>query len=170
MSVRIALILCTCLLVASAVAAPTAGATKAWFGPTAEIFVTAHDASGASWFEVRGLPGRNPDIAISPGALVTIHFTNNGTMPHNFFATALGGIPCCLDPGTNATGSFIAPTADTNVAYTCQPHATVMRGRFVVGEGADVGTPLPGYLIALALAVAVLSVRKRFGNGPRRQA
>ncbi len=131
--------------------------------------MTASDAGGRYWFEVEGLSGRDPDVHIEPGARVTIHLFNNGTSPHNFWVSALGGVPCCVAPGERGEGSFIAPTADTNVAYVCQPHEAMgMKGTFVVGEGADQTTPAPFLLAPLAVALA-LSLRKPFGKDPRRR-
>lgn len=154
----IALVACAVVLVV-----PATVAVPAWDGPTRELFVTAHDDGIAFWFEVRGLEGRNPDIRVAPGTQVTIHLTNNGTVAHNFVAAALGGVACCVAPGATTDGSFIAPTADTNVAYFCEPHRDAgMAGRFIVGAGAGRDTPLPTLLVAVALGLA-LSLRKRFG-------
>lgn len=138
------------------VTAPASGAT------VADIYVSAHDDGTEFWFEVQGFAGRNPDIRVPPGAEVRIHFRNNGTVAHDFWVTALGGIQCCVAPNGTAQATVHMPMQDTAVAYLCDPHeATGMRGRFVVGAGPDTKTPWP--LVAGLLALLVVAgLRKRF--------
>lgn len=151
-------------ILALVVQVPAAGAGAAP-SPTAaqtDLFVTAFDDGLSFWFEVDGVAGRNPDIRVAPGAEVRIHFRNNGTVPHDFWVTALGGIRCCVAPNGTAEATVHMPMQDTAVSYLCHPHeATGMKGRFVVGSGPDTKTPWPlvGGLLAL---LVVAGVRKRF--------
>ncbi|MES2153590.1 MAG: hypothetical protein V4510_00455 [bacterium] len=129
--------------------------------------VTAHDGGSESWFEVEGYSGRNPELHVDPGASVTIILDNNGSNPHGFTVGVLGGVKCCVAPGATGTGQFIAPVSDTALTYNCPIH-DLMRGTIVVGAGSDKGTPLPVWILPVALALA-LTIRKPFGARLRRQ-
>lgn len=134
--------------------------------PTPAFNVTAHDDGLAFWFEVDGLPGRNPTIPVDPGATVTIHLRNNGTVRHDFWAHPLGGVPCCLEPGATGNGTFIAPMSDTGIPYHCTLHKGAgMAGRFTVGAGVDTKTPLPAWAAFGGVALAaLLRFRKPFAH------
>lgn len=132
--------------------------------PALELHVTAQDDGGQFWFEVEGFAGRNPDIRVAAGQEVHIHFTNNGTVAHNFQvgdgATALGGVACCLPAGHHAAaeaeGSFTAPTHDAQLAYYCEPHRELnMAGHILVGDGSPRTAPAPA---AAWLALGLLGL------------
>ncbi len=80
-------------------------------------------------------------ITVSPGALVTIVFTNNDSgIPHNFALYETQAASKSIYVGEIITGvrtieyTFMAPTDPGTYFFRCDVHPTIMKGDFIVGE------------------------------------
>jgi plastocyanin len=74
------------------------------------------------------------------GAKVTVQYTNNSTLPHNWHlfngpdanAPSIVETPEKSGPGDVETVQFTAPTQPGSYFYQCDVHPTVMTGHLVV--------------------------------------
>ncbi|MEK6985068.1 MAG: hypothetical protein AABX89_01630 [Candidatus Thermoplasmatota archaeon] len=138
------------------------------------LTVAAHDDGIQFWFEVEGLPGRNPTIPSDPGETLDIQLSNPGTSPHNIKITGIGGTPCCTGAGGTAEATLVLPSTAQAIRYFCEAHPNLgMEGILNVGTPAASTTPtaqsstsgsagasLPALLAVAGLAVALMLRRR----------
>ena len=93
-----------------------------------------------------GTPADNPlsfdstTLKATPGAQVTVQYTNNSTLPHNWHlfdgpdanSPSLAQTPIKSGPGDVESVQFIAPAQQGSYFYQCDVHPTMMTGRLVV--------------------------------------
>lgn len=89
-----------------------------------------------SAYRLAGDDAPNPTLRALPGDRVEVHLVNRGALEHNVaFGAPVGqAMPCCLQPGEDATIAFdLPPGFEGNVTYACTLHgASGMRDLLVV--------------------------------------
>jgi len=111
-----------------------------------DILVNCPVVSGAGESVTVNLSSQNvafdmSQIAVPPGATVTIIFTNNdGGIPHNFALYETQAASTSILVGEIITGGntieyiFTAPTTPGTYFFRCDVHPVAMTGDFIVGE------------------------------------
>lgn len=80
-----------------------------------------------------------PALTVSPGATVTIAFTNTGTVTHNMTQSDLK-INQDASPGQTATITFTAPQSGS-FTFHCAYHPTKMMGTITVSGSSAAAVP-----------------------------
>ncbi|HVL47695.1 MAG TPA: PGF-CTERM sorting domain-containing protein [Candidatus Thermoplasmatota archaeon] len=148
--------------------------------------VTAHDEGTEYWFEIEGMPGRNPTMMLEPGKNYTVMFHNNGSQMNNLkIGAPLNVSSPMVAAGKNATMNVTVPMNATGTGqYWSDPFRLMgMEGMVQYGAMNQTGdpngnqtggpdetvapTPTPGFGAVFALAaigaalVAVRALRRR---------
>lgn len=92
------------------------------------IRLFAHDEGhDVAWFEVEGVEGRNPEIALVAGSRVTFVLENRGSVEHNLhLPDPPGGVTRLVAPGETRTITVDVPANATGRAlYWCDPHRQI---------------------------------------------
>lgn len=83
----------------------------------------------------------NPALTASPGAKVTLTFTNNGPSTHSFTASDVG-VDVTATSGQSQTATFTAPQSGS-VAFHCKFHPQ-MTGTITVSGSSPAAQQSPG--------------------------
>lgn len=80
-----------------------------------------------------------PELTVSPGATVTLAFTNTGTVTHNMTQSDLN-INQDAAPGSTSTITFTAPQSGS-FTFHCKYHPTQMMGTITVAGSSAAAVP-----------------------------
>jgi plastocyanin len=79
-------------------------------------------------------------LTAAAGAEVTVQYTNDSTLPHNWHlfdgpdttGASIAQTPVNTGPGNVSTVQFTAPTQPGSYYFQCDIHPTIMTGQLVV--------------------------------------
>lgn len=153
------------ILALATIAAPAAAEAKSFN-------ITGIGQDGEFYFEVEGLAGKNPTIALSAGDEVTITYTTESNVHNLHIGEPVNKQTQILGAEKSETVTFTVPSTVSKIEYWCDPHkvSNNMMGIMTIAGGTPPPTSneesksTPGFgapLVALALAGAVLLLRRK---------
>lgn len=153
------------ILALATIAAPAAAEAKSFN-------IKGIGQDGEFYFEVEGLAGKNPMIALSAGDEVTITYTTESNVHNLHVGAPVNKQTQILGAEKSETLTFTVPGTVSKLEYWCDPHkvSNNMLGVMTVAGGTPPPTDdeeskdTPGFgapLVALALALAVVLVRRQ---------